>query len=71
MTIVKDAPCNSRCGTLKNPHCSMAISMIISQNMKPFIGDGDVSNSVKNSRVGFKAPDKETKNTNRGLNVPS
>ena len=25
-TVKTDAPCHSRCGTLKNPHCSMAIS---------------------------------------------
>ena len=24
--IREDAPCHSRCGTLKNPHCSMAMS---------------------------------------------
>ena len=25
MTIIMDVPCHSRCGTLKNPHCSMAM----------------------------------------------
>ena len=25
--LLTDAPCYSRCGTLKNPHCSMAISV--------------------------------------------
>ena len=27
-----DAPCHSRCGTLKNPHCSLAINAKQSQN---------------------------------------
>ena len=26
MTIINDVPCHSRCGTLKNPHCSMGMS---------------------------------------------
>ena len=26
MTIINWCPCHSRCGTLKNPHCSMAMS---------------------------------------------
>ena len=25
-TVKTDAPCHSKCGTLKNPHCSMATS---------------------------------------------
>ena len=27
MTIITGCPCYSRCGTLKNPHCSMAMSV--------------------------------------------
>ena len=34
--------------------------MRIAQNLKPFTGNGDVSKWVKNSRVGWKTPNKQT-----------
>ena len=37
------APCHSRCGTLKNPHCSMAISFEHRSKFATFTGNGDVS----------------------------
>ena len=52
MTIKTDDPCHSRYGTLKNPHCSLAISAEHRSNLQPFTGNGDVSKWVKNSWVG-------------------
>ena len=59
-----DAPCPIRCGTLKNPHCSMAMS--ISRNLQPFTGKGDISICmiwVKNSRLGQKTNKQTNKQT--------
>ena len=55
---LSDAPCHSRCGTLKNPHWPCVAS--IGQNLKPFIVNGDVSIWVKNSRKGRKSSNKQT-----------
>ena len=57
MTIINGAPCNSRCGTLKNPHWSMVMS---AEHRSKF---GDVSKWVKHSRVGRKTLNKK-KNKN-------
>ena len=45
MTIINGCPCHSRCGTLKIPHCSMAMSdeHTLGQNLQPFTGNDDVS----------------------------
>ena len=41
--LYTDESCHSRCGTLKNPHNSMAIG----QYMQPFTGNGDVQVHVR------------------------
>ena len=43
-------PRHSRCGTLKNPHFSVAISAEHRSKYEPFTGNGDVSISVKNKK---------------------
>ena len=53
-------PCHSRCGTLKNPQCFLAISAEHSSNFQPFTGYDDVSKWVKNSGVGRKITNKQT-----------
>ena len=61
--LVKFQRRHNRCGTLKNPAAQMATSAEytnVDQNLKPFTGNGDVSIWVKNYRVGFKNPNKET-----------
>ena len=50
--LKRDAPCHSRCGMLKNTHCSMAMGAEYRSTFEPFIGNDDVSIWVKNSRVG-------------------
>ena len=45
-------------GSLKNPHCSMAI-IDICQNLQLFTGNGHVSIWVKNPWVGRKTPNKQ------------
>ena len=42
-----DAPCHSRCGTIKDPQCSMAMSAGIGQNVQPFTGNGGLHMSEK------------------------
>ena len=46
----------SRCGTLKNPHCSMAMSAKHMSKFLALTGYGYLSIWVKNSRVGRKPP---------------
>ena len=54
-------PWHSRCGTLKNPQCLMAISAEHRSKYVALIGnDGDVSRWVENSRVAWKPPEKQT-----------
>ena len=57
MTFINGCPCHSRYGTLKNHHCSMAMSIICSPSPA---GNGDVSIWVKNSQIGRKTPNKQT-----------
>ena len=48
--------------TLKNPYCSMAVDAEDTRSkFAAFIGNGDVSILVKNSRVGLKTPTNQTK----------
>ena len=50
-------------GTLKNLHCSMAMSAVHRSKLHHFTGNGDVSIWVKNYRVGWKKksmPEKRT-----------
>ena len=49
---------------LKKHRCSMVISAVHMQNFQPFTGYGDVSISVKNSRVGQKTVNKQKINPN-------
>ena len=44
-----------------NPHCSMAMSAEHSSKLEPFTGNGDVSEWVKNSRVGRNTINKPNK----------
>ena len=44
---------SSKCGTLKNPHCSMAKSAEHRSNLQPFPGGDDVFIWVKNSQSGM------------------
>ena len=55
MTIINGYPCHSRCDTLQNPHSSIKGHKHNSK-LQPFIGNGDVSNIVENSREGRKTP---------------
>lgn len=41
-----------RCGTLKNPHCSITMSGEHMSILQPLTGNGDVYIVAKNSRVG-------------------
>ena len=41
--LLTDVPCHSRFGTLKNPHCSMAMRASIGKNLQPLTGIGDMS----------------------------
>ena len=46
---------------LKNPHCSVAMSAEHMSTLQSFTGNGDVSIWVKNSRVGLKTPNEQSK----------
>ena len=52
----KQMPRHSRCGTLKNPHFSVAIGAEHRSKYEPFTGNVDVSISVKDSRWDKKLP---------------
>ena len=45
MTIINGCPVSQklRCGMLKNPHCSMAMSAEYGSKFAAFIGTGDIS----------------------------
>ena len=49
-SLLKDAPCHSRCGTQKNLHCSIAMSAEHRTKFAVLHSNGDVSIWVKNSR---------------------
>ena len=49
MTILRDVPCHSRCGTLKNPHCSHGRALCNRAITTCFYDSGL-------SRMGFKHP---------------
>ena len=57
-----DVGVHSRCDTVENNHCSMAMSAEYRSNLQPFTDNGDVSIWVKNSTVGRKAEKKTKKN---------
>ena len=52
-------PCTSRCGKLKNPHCSMVVSAKHMSKLQPFAVNGNVSKWLKNSRVGWTTPNRK------------
>ena len=54
--LYTDALCHSRCGTLKNPNCSMAMRAVYRSKFPPFSGYGDVSIWLKNFSSGTKNP---------------
>ena len=60
ITIITDAPCHSRCSTLMNPHCSMAISAEHKLKFAVLHCNSYVPILVKNSRVGRKTRKKQT-----------
>jgi hypothetical protein len=43
-----EVPCHSRCGTVKTPSCSKALSAEHRPILQPFTSNGDVSIEVKN-----------------------
>ena len=61
--LYRVGPCQSRCGTFKIPHCSMAMKAEYRSKFVGFNGNGDISKWPKNSQAGRKPPkNKENKN---------
>ena len=69
MTIINDAPCPSRCGTLRTLTAQRSWVPRIGQNLQPFIGNGDVFINYMSEKIWSGTKKKQPTKQNLGSSL--